>query len=339
MHWRNKYMYSFIDFLLEKTMFKSLSGPELMKPGREGRADTVIKKISGKDPFLLMNGKTVIIKNDDAIQQFVDAKNAGNSRELSKIVFTGTDGKKYNLKDFAKSPEFGGKGAGSGTRAEDEALADLKKKFYSVLDKETVPFIYIKIGKKTEKVMSIESTPGTPKSDFHFMDETGKEVFWISHKKGSKANDFQQYGGMPELKFTASKDMLNFVDSVKKELDGAKRFPMKTAYARKVLDPSLVLMSLYGKEFKRGKADTRQNIDVLYQGMMNFKRQGMKDGIPVYTITSNHTQLHGERPKGDYECYYYVRPEQAKNQFGIPGARFFIVAKLTALKNRNTKVL
>jgi hypothetical protein len=34
-----------------------------------------------------------------------------------------------------------------------------------------------------------------------------------------------------------------------------------------------------------------------------------------------------------------VRPEQAKNQFGIPGARFFIVAKGTALKNRNTKVI
>lgn len=318
-------------------MFKRLSGGELMKPGREGRAETVIRKIADKDPFLLYDGGTVILKNDQALQQYVDAKNAGDSRAMGKVEFTGTDGKKYKLRDLAKSPEFGGKGAGSGTRAEDEALADLKKKFYAVLDKETVPFIYVKIGKKTEKVASIESTPGTPKSDFHFMDETGKEVFWISHKKGRKANDFQQYGGMPELKFTNSKDMMAFVDAVRKELGDQKRFPMKTAFARKVKDPAIISMTLYGKEFKRGKADSRQNIDVLFQGFMDFKKRGMKDNIPVYEITSNHTMTHPDKPKGDYECYYYVRPEQAKTQMGIPGARFFIVAKATALKNRNTK--
>ena len=335
-------MLSFIDFLTEAAMhtFNKLSAAELLKPGREGRADNIIRKITDKDPFLMMSGGLMILKNDDALSQFVTAKNAEDKKAMDAVEFTGTDGKKYQLKDLAKSSEFGGKGKGSGTRAEDEALADLKKKFQAVIEKETVPFIYMKIGKKTAPVMTIESTPGTPKSDFHFMDLSGKEVFWISHKKGRKANDFQQYGGMPELKFTASKDMLGFVAAVEKELTGQKRFPMKTAYARKVTDASLIMMSLYGKEFKRGKADGRQNIDVLYQGMMNFKRLGVaKDGIPIYTLTSNHTQLHGEKPKTDYECWYYVRPEQAKNQFGIPGARFFIVAKATAIKNRNTKVI
>jgi len=257
---------------------------------------------------------------------------------MNAIEFTGVNGKKYQLADLAKSPEFGGKGKGSGTRAEDEALADLKKKLQAVYDKETVPFILVKIGKRTERVAAIESTPGVPKSDFHMLDPEGKEVFWISHKKGNKANDFQQYGGMPELKNTKSKDMFSFVDAVVKELNGAKRFPMKTAYARKVTDPKIIRMTMYGKGFK-SKPDGRQNIDVLYQGPMNLKRSGVKDGIPIYTITSNHTQYHNELPKNDYECYYYVRPEQAKNQFGIPGARFFIVAKGTALKNRNTKVI
>ena len=91
----------------------------------------------------------------------------------------------------------------------------------------------------------------------------GKEVFWIPHKKGNKANDFQQYGGMPELKNTKSRDMFKFIDDVVKELNGAKRFPMKTAYARKVTDPKIIRMTMYGKGFK-GKPDGRQNLSLIH---------------------------------------------------------------------------
>ena len=331
-------MMKFKQFLAEFS-FKRLLPGELMKPGRESRAETVIRKINDGDPFLLFGGGTVIIKKDGTINDYLAAKNAGDKTAMGKIEFTATNGKKYKLRDFAKSPEFGGKGAGSGTRAEDEALADLKSKFQKILEKETVPFIYIKIGRKTEKVSAIYSTPGTPKADFHFVDEEGNEVFWVSHKKGRKANDFQQYGGMAELTFTRSKDMSNFVDDVKKEMGDLKKFPMKTAYARKVKDQNIIMMTMYGKDFKKGSADSRQNIDVLFQGPMNFKKSGNKNGIPVYTMSSNHTVLHGQRPTGDYEAYYYVRPAQDRTQMGVPGARFLIVGKLTAIKNRNTKVI
>lgn len=323
--------------------FKKLTAGEILKPGREGRGDTIIDKINDGDPFLLMNGKTVVFKkNEEQLKAIRKALDERDNAALNSMEFMGKDGKTYKLNQLAKSTEFGGKGAGSGTRAEDAALSAFRKELAAVFEKELVPFIYLKIGKKTEKVASIESTPGTPKADFHMMDETGKEVFWISHKKGSKANDFQQYGGMPELKNENSKDMQKFVDDVMKELEAmgsAGKFPMKTAFARPVKDNNIKLKTLFGKEYKSGKADSRQNIDVLYQGPMKLKKIGTKDNIPVYTITSNHTELHGTDPKGDYEPWYYVRPEQAKKQFGIPGARFFIVAKGTAVKNRNTKII
>ena len=287
-------MLTFKGFISE--MYVKLSGEQLLKPGREGRAENIVRKINDGDPFLTMKGDTVILRKDNSLETYRTAVRDGNKKAMNAIEFTGVNGKKYQLADLAKSPEFGGKGKGSGTRAEDEALADLKKKLQAVYDKETVPFILVKIGKRTERVAAIESTPGVPKSDFHMLDPEGKEVFWISHKKGNKANDFQQYGGMPELKNTKSKDMFSFVDAVVKELNGAKRFPMKTAYARKVTDPKIIRMTMYGKGFK-SKPDGRQNIDVLYQGPMNLKRSGVKDGIPIYTITSNHTQYHNELPK------------------------------------------
>lgn len=328
---------------LAEMVFKKLTAGELLKPGREGRAETIITKIQDSDPFLLMNGKTAIFKkNTNQIKAIRKAIEDRDNSVLNSMEFKGTDGKTYKLNQIAKSVEFGGKGAGSGTRAEDAALSAFKKDLNSVFEKETVPFIYLKIGKRTEKVASIESTPGTPKSDFHMMDENGNEVFWISHKKGSKANDFQQYGGMTELKNENSKDMQAFVDSINKELQeigATDKFPMKTAFARPVKDKNIQLKTLFGKEFKSGGASSRQNIDVLYQGPMKLKKIGNKSNFPLYTITSNHTELHNTVPKGDYEPWYYVRPEQAKKQFGIPGARFFIVAKATAVKNRNTKVI
>jgi len=336
-------MLTFEEFLMEG--FVPLSADQLLKPGREGRATTLIKKIQDGDPFLLYkdNTKTVVLQKGQSLNDYKKALDAEDKKTMNAIAFKGSDGNDYSLKDLAKSPEFGGKGSGSGTRGEDAALTDLKQKFNKILDKETVPFLYIKIGKKIEKVIDIVSTPGVPKSDFHMVSPSGEEVFWISHKLGSKANHFQQYGGMPELKFTNSKDMNKFVDDVKvelKKLTGGSLpiLPPKTAFARKVTDKKIINMTLFGKGFKN-KPDSRQNIDVLYQGPMNLKRVSMKDNIPVYTITSNHTQLHSSLPKMDYEPYYYVRPEQAKNQFGIKAARFFIVAKLTAVKNRNTKVI
>jgi len=335
-------MLTFKGYLSEMAYKKLLAG-ELLKPGREGRGETLITKIEDGDPFLLLTGKTVKFKKDnDLLKAIRKALEDRDNTTLNNLEFKGEDGKTYKLNQIAKSPEFGGKGKGSGTRAEDAALSAFKKELQKVFDTETVPFIYLQIGNRTEKVASIESTPGTPKSDFHMMDETGKEVFWISHKKGSRANDFQQYGGMPELQKENSRDMMNFVADVNKELQNLgspNKFPMKTAFARPVKDKNIQLKTLYGKEFKSGKASSRQNIDVLYQGPMKLKKKGMKDNIPVYTIISNHTELHGTVPRGDYEPWYYVRPEQAKKQFGIPGARFFIVSKLTATKNRNTKVI
>ena len=329
------------NYLMEKDMYKHLTAGELLKPGREGRGTTIIDKINGNEEFLLKGGGTVRIKKDSEItKNFRAALDAADAAALNKFEFPGQDGKTYKLNNFLKSPEFGGKGSGSGTRAEDAALSAFKKELYNVLNKENVPFIYIKIGKRIEKVSEIESTPGTPKADFHMKDPTGKEVFWLSHKKGRKANDFQQYGGMVEIQNET--EVKQFVKDLKAQLQkdhgDANRFPMKTGYYRPVKARSVIMKTMYGKDYRSGKASGRQNIDVLYQGPMTLKK--IKDGdTPTYEIRSNHTVLHGQSPRADYEAYYYVRPEQAKNQFGIKGGRFFIVSKLTATKNRNAKLI
>lgn len=318
--------------MANKTPYKPLTPGELLKPGREGRIDTFFDKIKAGEEFLLTTGKLVKLKKDENTKILaMSAYNSGDNKALGAIRFTSTSGDVYKFSDFAKSAEFGGKGSGSGVVAENAALIDIQKKLAAVLEKEKTPYIKVKIGNETVKVAEIVSTPGTPKADFHVLDEKGNEVAWISHKKGKKANDFQQYGGMVEL--NDETEVRKFAEDVRKILNG-KRLPMKTAFARPVSSERVALRTLYGKDYNNGGASSRQNINVLYQGPMSFVKSGVS-----YKITSNHTIVHREIPDGDYECYYYCRPAQDRTQFGVPGARFFIVAKLTAVKNRNTLII
>jgi hypothetical protein len=314
--------------------YKKLTPSELLKPGREGRGETLVTKLENGDDFVLFDGSILKFKKDKDVIGAIRLGLKNSSNELLQAVrMKSTTGKEYKISDLAKTPEFGGKGAGSGTRAEDAALTDIIAKLQKLLEKEKKPYIPVDINGKTVKCAGFESTFGTPKSDFHILDTEGNMVAWISHKKGTRAKDFQQYGGMVEL--SGNKELEKFVDDVKaklKEEGSAGALPMKTAFARKVKDKTVKMKTLFGKEYKSSGPDSVQNIDVLYQGVLDFKKVGKK-----FVITSSHTVFHGEEPTGDYEPYYYVRPEQAKTQFGIKGGRFFIVSRQTALGNKNTK--
>ncbi len=312
--------------------YKKLTPGELLKPGREGRGETLCTKLENGDDFVLHDGSIVKFKKDKEVIATIRTGLSQKSNAILGAVQLVSGSKKYKISDLAKTPEFGGKGAGSGTRAEDAALTDIIAKLQKLLEEEKKPYINVDINGKVVKCAGFESTFGTPKSDFHILDTEGNQVAWISHKKGTRAKDFQQYGGMVEL--SGAKELEQFVADVKEHLkrgdsDGA--LPMKTAFARKVKDKTVKMKTLFGKDYKASGPDSVQNIDVLYQGVLGFKKVGKK-----YVITSSHTVFHGEEPTGDYEPYYYVRPEQAKTQFGIKGGRFFIVSRQTALGNKNT---
>ena len=57
-------------------------------------------------------------------------------------------------------------------------LEDIKNKTGS-------DFVNLKFGKNFYQVVNVESTPGTPKSDFHFRDVAGRMVGFVSHKDGA----------------------------------------------------------------------------------------------------------------------------------------------------------
>lgn len=302
------YMLSFKTFLSEAS---TLSHAELFK--YDWRITKFLDKYKKKEPFELVNGSTVVLKYDKDVAKQIEDKTLSNSATL-----IGKDGKTYKFSDLKKTKEFGGKGEGSGTVKEDAALSQLIDELDRVKDESGLEEVPIKIGNKVYKVVSAESTPGTPKSDFHLLDKNGKEIVWISHKDGSTAKDFQQWGGMSaksEPEIFNHKETQKFIKDVQKLTNNV--MPSATTYARKIKDSRLKNLSIYGNQF--GQSLGQQNVTLLVQGPIKLVKTGS-----LYTITANHTHVNGDVIDGNFEPVFMAIYKGDRDNFDVKGARFAI---------------
>ena len=214
-----------------------------------------------------------------------------------------------------------GSGVG-GTAKEDAQLASLQKQIQDELTKTDLMELKLKIGNKYYAVAGAATTPGTPKSDFHLLNNKGIEVVWISHKDGSKAKDFQQWGGMSaraEPEIAKHKETQKFINDVKKEFGGV--MPRATTVARPVKDKNLMGMSVYGNKYKSGVLG-RQNVTILLQGPVKLVKSKN-----CYELKSNHTSINGDIMTGDYTPVFMAIYKGDRNNFGVKGARFAIQPK------------
>lgn len=257
-------------------------------------------KIQKGEKFVTTKGDAVLDKKQAFPLDAMDIK--GFSATFSGKVGS-TKVKLEYPKDFYKTPEFGGKGAGSGTAAEDRYLTEFRNAIQEELIKAKKNYILIKINGRTIHVADIISTPQTtrraPKADFSLLDENGKQVGWISHKAGSKPTDFQQYGGLSDEAFATNPEVKKFMADLVKMYP--KGLPSGTSVMRKTKNKDVITKSIYGTDY--GKAAGIQNVDEFHQGSMKLKKSGQS-----YTIESTHKGTNGDIPKGGgYDCIYFAR--------------------------------
>lgn len=314
-------------------MFKVLSHNDLTKRGGE-RLTTFVNMINDGKHFITEKGLVVLDKTQtvngikvDTHQLLALMHKSGFSAEFTGVTDKNQKVKVTYPKQFFKSTEFGGKGIGSGTTAEDAALTSFRKVLEEVMATTGEPYVPIKINGRVVNAVGVESTPGTPKSDFHVLDASGKEALWISHKDGSSAKDFQQWGGLTELdkKFPNHREIKKFIDDVLEKSGG--ELTGEASYARPIKDQALILCAVYGVDYAT-KRPGRQNVDVLLQGPVKLKKVGN-----YYEFTSNHTTYNGEIPTGDYSAQFFVRKGDRSN-FGIKNGRFMVAPK--ALRRKST---
>lgn len=86
-----------------------LTPSEVVK--RDSRIDLFINKLRASDPFELEDGKTVVLKHS---QELEDAIKIADTDKMKSIGLTTSDGKSLAWGKLSKSTEFGGGTAGSG---------------------------------------------------------------------------------------------------------------------------------------------------------------------------------------------------------------------------------
>ena len=117
-------MLSFKQFLNE--LYIDLKHSDLTKRGG-ARTQVFVQKVKDGEPFLTKKGAVVLDRGH------LDDIEKGMEKRGYRDIFTGTDTKNKRpvrvnySKEFLKTPEFGGKGAGAGTAAEDAYLKNFTK--------------------------------------------------------------------------------------------------------------------------------------------------------------------------------------------------------------------
>lgn len=292
----------------------NLAGREIYKYAF--RVEVFIKKYTTKDPFTLVNGKkTVLVQNNDVIKALKE------QRPTTRLELLSEDGTVYKFKDLMKTGEFGGKGAGGSTIKEDIELSSLRKQLADIKAESASATVPIKVGRDIYHVEDAESTPGTPKSDFHLLDANGKECVWISHKDGSRPKDFQQWGGISqrkEPKIFSHKETQQFIKDLKEIFpDG---LPRATSLRRKIKDNTLKMLSVYGNEYMT-KRPSRQNCSVLIQGPVELVKKGN-----YYVFESNHVHYNGESvDDGGFEPVFMAIYKGDRSDAGVKGTRIVIM--------------
>lgn len=295
----------------KKIQYKLLAHNDLTKRGG-ARVNIFVEKIKQELPFGTIKGPIKLDKKQKIGNLTVDPKDIYymmNGKGF-KAVFTGKHAEtnvKVTVtypKDFFKTPDLGGKGEGSGTAAEDAELTLFRSELEEVLKKNKVPSIKLKIGGRIVQCAGIISTPNpggrAPKADFSILDISGKEVAWISHKAGTKASHFQQYGGLSDDSwYHTNKDAVSFVkDLAKFRPEGLTN---GESIARVVKDKEGICRAIYGKDFGKTQRGI-YNVDEFHLGNMKLNKKGSN-----YEITSVHRGFNGDIPDGDFQAIYFAR--------------------------------
>ena len=296
--------------------WKVLAHNDLLKYGGE-RLIIFIDKIKEGEEFLTSKGLVKIHKDEvNRLQWEMPEK------RYKTIIKTNKGNIRYP-QDFFKTPEFGGKGKGAGTAAEDRYLGAFEKEIEKILTMEEMPYIDLNIGGRIVQCSGVRSTKQTgrrpPKGDFTIFDVNGNAVAWISHKAGFNGSDFQQYGGVTDPVYNNKDEVQKFAE------DCRNMFPVGftngTSLYRKIKDKKVIGIAVYGLEYG-STARSKENIDEFHQGFMKLKKKGR-----YYEIESNHKGLNGDIPGSSWEAFLLARYSSKDNNLNVKSARLGIFPK------------
>jgi hypothetical protein len=252
-----------------------------------------------------------ILTNLSSVNQF-DRFKSGRS-----IMLPTTTGQYINITQIYKDSEFSGRTQAT-TAQEDAQIIRVNQQLTAIFDKIGSEIIPLKVGNTTYQVGLCESTPGTPKCDFHFRG-VGGYVGHVSHKAGDGARAFQQWAGTSQRSeplIFAHPETQAFISTLQDMFPNG--IPPATTVGRRIQDENLKKMAVYGSGY--GGVKGENNVDVTMQGVLSVQNRGR-----YYELTcSGHKLNNGDRISGSYEPVFLAVYKGDRSDHGIKGARVII---------------
>ena len=277
-------------------------------------------RIAGRGDFTLVEGNGRKVKIDPAVANTLRSiEDLAQYQQGQSIVFPTTLRGQVRLTQLYKDSIFSGRTQNT-TAAEDAEVSSIRRMLENIKNKTGSDFVTLKIGKNFYQVVNVESTPGTPKSDFHFRDVNGNMVGFVSHKDGATATAIQQWGGITvrgEPMLAAHPETQAFVATCQAKF--GNQMPRATTVARRITDNRLKMQAVYGNGF--GGPFGIQNVDVLLQGTVNISKV---DASRYKLTASAQTHSNGDPIGGAYEPVFMCIYKGDRANYGINDARMVI---------------
>jgi hypothetical protein len=271
----------------------------------------------GKD-FILSESNGTKVKLDKSIlKELTTLSHFERFKSGRSIMLPTISGQYIRLTQIFKDSEFSGRTQAT-TAQEDAQIVRINQQLNAIFDKLGTEIIPLKVGTTIYQVGLCESTPGTPKCDFHFRGVSGY-VGHVSHKAGDGPKAFQQWSGTSqrvEPLIYNHPETQAFINTLKEMF--VNGMPAATTVGRKIQDENLKKMAVYGSGY--GGMKNENNVDVTMQGILNIQSRGR-----YYELTcSGHKLNNGDRISGNYEPVFLGVYKGDRSDHGIKGARVII---------------
>lgn len=272
---------------------------------------------TGKD-FTLSESNGVKIKlNKSILTELTSITQFDKFKSGRSIMLPTTNGQYVNISEIYKDSEFSGRTQAT-TAQEDAQIIRVNQQLKIIFDDVGKDFIPLKVGNTTYQVGFCESTPGTPKCDFHFKGTSGY-VGHVSHKAGLGAKAFQQWSGTSarvEPKIYNHPETQAFINTLLQMFPNG--IPQATTVGRRIQDENLKKMAVYGSGYGGMKGEN--NVDVTMQGVLNIQNR-----VRYYELTcASHKLNNGDNITGSYEPVFLAVYKGDRSDHGIKGARVII---------------
>ena len=204
-------------------------------------------------------------------------------------------------------------------KSENSAIDALNKNLERIYLEESNIRIVLDNGKELVNPNKVVKTPGTPKSDFYFTSANGDTIH-VSHKKGSKPNDFQQWSGVTEEAISANRYAQQFQYEMNHrytEMSSGQSIAMRIPNDEDGI--ALKTMAVYGADSVTPNSPHGANkVDCLIQGTPSLA----KIAHGVYKLQSTgHIHTYPDLPKDGFDPVLAMVYKGDRSNYGIRGAR------------------